>query len=137
MNKSRIQVDGVWYVREDSIKPSDFEFNIKDITFYKGCVYENETSCFDVSKLDNYPDTLSIKYTDKRPSDQSNLFNVESTKEDWIEHDWDNISWINGLIEENPESIQEIDDLEESDVKILIRMLQHLKQIGWITNEEK
>jgi len=127
MNKSRIQINGVWYVREDSIKPSDFEFNIKDITFYKGCVYENETSCFDVSKLDNYPDTLSIKYTDKRPSD----------REDWTEHDWDNVSWIKGLIEENPESIQEIDDLEESDIKILIRMLQHLKQIGWIANEEK
>jgi len=126
MNKSRIQVDGVWYVREDSIKPSDFEFNIKDITFYKGCVYENETSCFDVSKLDNYPDTLSIKYTDKRPSD----------REDWTEHDWDNVSWIKGLIEENPESIQEIDDLEESDIKVLIRILQHLKQIDWIPNEE-
>jgi len=127
MNKSRIQINGVWYVREDSIKPSDFEFNIKDITFYKGCVYENETSCFDVSKLDNYPDTLSIKYTDKRPSD----------REDWIEHDWDNVSWIKGLIEENPESIQEIDDLEESDIKVLIRILQHLKQIDWIPNEEK
>lgn len=126
MNKSRIQIDGVWYVREDSIKPSDFEFNIKDITFYKGCVYENETSCFDVSKLDNYPDTLSIKYTDKRPSD----------REDWTEHDWDNVSWIKGLIEENPESIQEIDDLEESDIKVLIRILQHLKQIDWIPNEE-
>ena len=127
MNKTRIQVDGVWYVREDSIKPSDFEFNIKDITFYQGCVYENETSCFDVSKLDNYPDTLSIKYTDKRPSD----------REDWTEHDWDNVSWIKGLIEENPESIQEIDDLEESDIKVLIRILQHLKQIDWIPNEEK
>ena len=127
MNKTRIQVDGVWYVREDSIKPSDFEFNIKDITFYKGCVYENETSCFDVSKLDNYPDTLSIKYTDKRPSD----------REDWTEQDWDNVSWIKGLIEENPESIQEIDDLEESDIKVLIRILQHLKQIDWIPNEEK
>jgi len=126
MNKSRIQINGVWYVREDSIKPSDFEFNIKDITFYKGCVYENETSCFDVSKLDNYPDTLSIKYTDKRPSD----------REDWTEHDWDNVSWIKGLIEENPESIQEIDDLEESDIKVLIRILQHLKQIDWIPNEE-
>jgi len=127
MNKSRIQINGVWYVREDSIKPSDFEFNIKDITFYKGCVYENETSCFDLNKLDNSPDTLSIEYTDKRPSD----------REDWTEHYWDNVAWIKGLIEENPESIQAIDDLEESDVKILIRMLQHLKQIGWVTNEEK
>ena len=127
MNKTRIQVDGVWYVREDSIKPSDLDFNIKDITFYKGCVYENETSCFDVSKLDNHPDTLSIKYTDKRYSD----------REDWTEHDWDNVAWIKGLIEENPESIQEIDDLEESDIKVLIRILQHLKQIDWIPNEEK
>ena len=125
MSKNRIQINGRWYVAEESEK--DAEFDPDDLTFFRGCVLETDTSCFEFTNLTHeegkpYGGDISVKHTDKRFKD----------RKDWKENFWDNVNWFNGLIEDNPESFPDLESsVSKEDAKLFIGALRYLKESEW------
>jgi len=119
MEKTRIQIDGIWYVREDQIEKNPIEL---DPVKFEGIVVEDETFCFEATRIlrdsgDPYDD-IDIKFTDKR---------IEPFKE---EH-WDSNSWMKGVLDNNPDSLKELPDIGEG-TKFLKAFLQYLKDEEWL-----
>jgi len=126
MNKDRIQINGKWYVAE---QPVETEFDPGDLTYFRGAVYETDSSCFEFTNLTNeegkpYGDDISfsVEYTDKRFKD----------RKDWKIDYWDNVNWFNGLIKGNPDSLPELESMvDKEDAKLFIEALRHLKTLEW------
>ena len=104
MNPERIQINGEWYVKENTIEPL---INPEDVTHSIECVWENGNWCFAASliaKEDDFNDCYDdvyLKITDKRNED----------KENWVETDVDNDKWILGVLENNPESMEDANEM--------------------------
>ena len=130
--ENRIEINGVWYVREDTITdPLDhLETEVIDLTFSEECCYETDKYCFVASRLridgvdELYLDVI-IKFTDKRSGD----------RDTWKEEYWDNNNWFKGILEGNPESVKSLN--EEMDIcsqgkKQLKGFLNRLLEEGWL-----
>ena len=128
--ENRIEINGVWYVREDAITDPLDHIEEMDLTFSEECVYETDNYCFVASRIRSelfdefYPD-ISIKFTDKRSGD----------RDTWKEDYWDNNNWFKGILGGNPESIQSLK--EETDIcsqgkKQFKALLHMLKKEGWL-----
>ena len=84
--EDRIQINGVWYIREDL--QQDIEEDVElDTTDFEGCAYENRDYCWEATRIqrtggDFYED-IDIKFTDKR-------------NKPWVEDHWDNNNWFRG-----------------------------------------
>ena len=74
-NMDRIQINGVWYVRETLEEEEQV-----DAVFYQGCVAENDKYCFDATRLKEDSKEFDIKVTYKKGS-----------RSEWKEYLWDNI----------------------------------------------
>lgn len=133
--KDRIQVDGVWYVRETSTLPI-VEIDEKSITNTLGCVWESDNWCFQATVIlrdeaetlqDIYTMGLDIVVTDKRPAD----------RKDWIEHDpCDNSAWFIGVLEGNPDSMPEAREMmDEQGIAEFRGFIKRLVDKGWIVKE--
>lgn len=101
--KDRIQLDGVWYVREEN---QTFE------------IYESERLEIDVDAFTMTADRLkddtyiTVKYKDGRETDY-----------------WDNESWLAGVADRNEESLGLIDaDTEQA----CIALCDKMRELGWI-----
>lgn len=111
--ENRIEINGVWYVREDAIDdPLDhLEDEEMDLTFSEECTFETDKYCFVASRIrrdgssndEFYPD-ISITFTDKR----------SGNRDIWKEEYWDNNNWFKGILEGDPESIKSLN--EETDI---------------------
>ena len=117
--KNRIQIDGVWYIREDEVltieTPLDYIGCIP--LDYIGCVVENDYFCFDAT-ISPFPSKdISIEMTDKR-------------SKPWKNESWDSQGWMNGVLEGNPESLEVLksDGWGQGDIKYLQAFLRHLKE---------
>jgi hypothetical protein len=129
--KERIQVNGIWYVRETN-PTSEIEIKEKDITFSMERIWESSDWCFvatvimkdDAETLDDhYPDPY-IKITDKRPAD----------RKDWIEDDVDNPNFMFGVLEGNPESMIDANEMfDKQGLEEFRAFLLYLNSIGWLT----
>ena len=130
--ENRIEINGVWYVREDAITDSldHLEAEEIDLIFSEECVYETGNYCFVASRIrkgesdEFYPD-ISITFTDKRSGD------IDT----WHEEYWDNNKWFKGILENNPESIQSLNkniDLCEQGKKQFKGFLNRLVEEGWL-----
>jgi len=127
MNKDRIQINGKWYVAEQP--EEDVEFDPGDLTFFRGCAFETDSSCFEFSNLTNEESkpygsdvSFSVEYTDKRFKD----------REDWKVDYWDNVNWLKELIQGNPDSLHELEStVDKDDAKLFIEALRHLKTLEW------
>ena len=130
--ENRIEINGVWYVREDTITdPLDhLEAEVIDLTFSEECCYETSKYCFVALRIrrdsgdEFYPD-ISIKFTDKRSGD----------RDTWKEEYWDNNNWFKGILEGNPESVKSLN--EEMDIcsqgkKQLKGFLNRLVEERWL-----
>jgi hypothetical protein len=127
--KERIQINGIWYIRETNPTP---EIKEKDITFSMERTWESEDWCFiatvimkdDAETLDDhYPDPY-IKITDKRPVD----------RKDWIEDDVDNPNFMFGVLEGNPESMIDAREMfDKQGLEEFRAFLLYLNSIGWLT----
>jgi hypothetical protein len=130
--ENRIEINGVWYVREDAITdPLDhLEAEEMDLTFSEECCFESNKYCFVASRIrrdgedEFYPD-VSIKFTDTRSGD----------RDTWKEEYWDNNNWFKGILEGNYESVKSLN--EETDLcsqgkKQFKAFLFILKQEGWL-----
>jgi hypothetical protein len=129
---NRINIDGVWYIREDAINDSLYHLEDEeiDLIFSEECCYETSKYCFVASRIrkdesgEFYPD-ISIKFTDKRRKD----------RDTWKEEYWDNNNWFKGILEGNPESVESLDketELCKEGKRQFKGFLNRLVEEGWI-----
>ena len=120
MNKDRIQIDGVWYVREDNIEDEPIKL---DVVETQGCLVENTNFSYEATRIGNdeggFYEGVDIQVTDKR-------------SKPWKEDNWDNSNWMRGVLEYDPGSWKELPDLGSEDIKFLMAFLQYLKDKEWI-----
>lgn len=113
--KDRIQVDGVWYVREDEVGIENVE-----VVDYLGCVYEDEGFCFDATKLlrddGTLYDDVDIEFTDKRAKP-------------WKTNNWDNVEWMREVIEPYKTMIPPLDS---DSFPVAKAFILKLKEKGWL-----
>ena len=126
MNKDRIQINGEWYVKENTIEPL---INPEDVTHSIECVWENDKWCFVASlivKKDDFNDCYGdvyLKITDKRIKDNEN----------WIEDNIDNPKWIWGVLENNPDSMEEANKMFDNEgLKYFKAFALYLIDKGWL-----
>ena len=121
MSKDRIQIDGVWYVKEQDTNTVQ-ELQPSDVTNYIGCVYETDAFCWEATMIYRddletlYPD-VSVEFTDKRDADREN----------WIVEYWDNTKWFQGVYNNDPKSL--VDARATMDVKGINDFRTFLKYI--------
>jgi hypothetical protein len=119
--KDRIQIDGVWYVRETEPQP---EFLDVKIHTSLSTHYENEDYSWEAIRTykddnETFYDGFDIKFTNK---------NIKPWKDDY----WDNMKWIKGVYENNPDSIKEaLEEMNENGIKHFRSFLNELKKTGW------
>jgi len=118
--KDRIQIDGVWYVRETKPQPKFIDVKI---TTSISAGYENDDYCWEAIKLLNddgtQHDDIYVEFIDKK---------IDFNKIDY----WDNILWIKGVYENNPDSIAQASEMMSDDGILHFRsFLNELKKIGW------
>lgn len=130
--ENRIEINGVWYVREDAINDSldHLETEEFELIFSKECLYETDNYCFVASKIrkddgDEYYQDTSIKVKEK----------IDRDPDSWKEEYWDNDLWFKGILEGNPDSIQSLNKnttLCEQGKKQFKAFLFRLKEEGWL-----
>ena len=128
----RIEINGVWYVREDAITdPLDhLEAEEMHLTFSEECCYETDKYCFVASRLrkdggDEFFKSIVITFTDKR----------SGNRDTWKEEYWDNNNWFKGILEGNPESVESLDketELCKEGKRQFKGFLNRLVEEGWI-----
>jgi len=119
MVMDRVEINGIWYVKENQQEES-----IQlDPTNYHGCVVENDEFCIEATKTlkddGSYYNHIDIKFTDKG-------------SKPWKEEDWDHPAWMRGVLDNNPESLNELPDIGPKGVKYLQAFLKHLKDKEWL-----
>lgn len=128
--ETRIEINGIWYIREDSINdPIDYiESEELDFTWTENCIFEDNSYAFEVSRTrkcedcEFYPDIM-ITLTIKKGRDRSN----------WGTEYLDNNNWFIGVLENNPESLKELDSILCNDGKRIFKLiLKKLVDIGWL-----
>lgn len=127
----RIEVNGVWYVREDSLPAEQKSFNINDIIWFEGCLYEDDKYCFEFSKIRKsedgpYYNEIDVKFTDKRGG----------KRDTWVEEHWDNNYWFFDVLNNKPESLSELDHLCQDGIFTFKSLLQHLVDKQWLINDK-
>ena len=117
--QNRIQIDGVWYVREQE---PEVQLNI---TRFKGMVTESDKYCFEANRIQKtewppeYYDGVDIEFTDKR-------------SKPWKTEQWDNDAWIKGVLDNNPESLSELNNLCPQGIAEFKAFLKVLKEEEWL-----
>jgi hypothetical protein len=125
MSKDRIQIDGVWYVKEVKEDVIEQEPIKLEPTHFEGYAVENDDFSFESIRLFNDEEILysgiDIKCIDKRGG-----------KGNWEEEIWDNNKWMLGVLENNPDSRKELPDMGGDNIQFLQAFLQYLKDKGWL-----
>ena len=122
--EDRIQLNGEWYVREQSNPEPELDITDNIIRF-RGISYESDKYVFEAtiirkpgSEFEYYD--CDIEFKDKRTRP-------------WTEDLWDNVTWVKGVLNNNPESLAELRNTVcpqgEAEFKAFLKIL---KQEGWI-----
>ena len=122
--KNRIEIDGVWYTREDNTTP-EVKPRLEPSIAFEGLVFESDLYCFEATRLreddgEFYDKECSIKFTDKK-------IDIDNSEY------WDNAEWMIGFLNNDPEAIAEAEEalcpqgMEEFRV-----VVQELAEKGWI-----
>ena len=126
MNKDRIQIDGVWYVKESNVKPTTkkVEIDDADITKYKGATYETDDYCWEATKMYKEDGSLysglDIKFTDKA---------VDLSEG----RHWNNDLWMRGVLESDPEALEEAREvMDEEGIAYFQAFLAKLREDFWL-----
>ena len=126
--EDRIEINGVWYVRETSSTPppSIIEIDETVLTTAQQIVYEDSDYCFVASRIykteDEFYDDFVVEITDKRSKDKST----------WTEDYLDNMYFIHHLKNKNLESIEELSKtMCINGINTLISLLNILEKKGW------
>ena len=126
--EDRIEVNGVWYIKEES----DVESTISELepgVRYDGFVFESNLYAFDCTRIYDedgnlYKDgNVCIKFTDK---------SVVHDITEYQEH-WDNVDWMRALLINEPEAIEEaMESLCSQGFAELKEVLTTLRVAAWI-----
>ena len=131
--EDRIQINGVWYVKEEELDTVEYvEPTISKLDSgvkYDGMVFESDLYAFDCTRIYDedgclYKDgNVSIKFTDK-----SVIHDIEKFQEHW-----DNEAWMQGVIEDDVEAIEEaMESLCSQGMAELKEVLTTLRADAWI-----
>lgn len=129
MKQDRIQINGVWYVREQSREEIDI---IDNVIGSESRVFESNDFSFEAVRMkrtadgNEFYDGIDMQFTDKR-EDRPN----------WIEEYWDNDAWLIGVYLNKPDSLKELTqyNLGDSGLKELQAFIGYLIDIQWLKLE--
>jgi hypothetical protein len=123
MKKDRIQIDGVWYVKEE---PTQNKIEIEDhqLTQYQTIIYETDDYCWEASRI--YKDDgktffngVDIEFTDKEGD----------CKKDY----WDNDNWFREVYENVEESLETArESMNENGIAHFQAFVGKLIEKGWL-----
>jgi len=122
--KNRIEIDGVWYIREDNTTP-EVKPQLEPSIAYEGLVFESDLYCFEATRLRDddgefYDKECSIKFTDKK-------IDIDNSEY------WDNAEWMIGFLNNDPEAIAEAEEaLCPQGMEEFRIVVQELAEKGWI-----
>ena len=94
---NRIEIDGVWYTREDNTTP-EVKPRLESPIAFEGLVFESDLYCFEATRLRDddgefYDKQCDIQFTNKK-------LDIDNS-----EH-WDSVDWMNGVLDGDEESIE-------------------------------
>ena len=121
--QDRIEINGVWYIREDlaNNQVEDFE-----LSFSLQAMHEDDNYVWEAKRLykddtkSSFYDDIDIKFTDKRVKP-------------WKEDHWDNNFWMKGVLSNDPESMTDAkESMCDNGIKTFRVFLNKLKEEGWI-----
>ena len=120
--KDRIKINGEWYVREDHANEIEL-----DATAFNGRVYESDLYCFEANQGigddGSVFDECTIEVTDKR-------------EKPWKVEYVDNMNWAVGVLDNNPESMNEAKEMFCAQGLLEFRsVVRDLIKVGWITRK--
>ena len=128
--QNRIQIDGVWYVREDA-QPAEETFEDIHLTQSLECVYETGDYCWVASRMYKddgetfYPD-IDIEFIDK----------TSRNRDFWKTDFWDNNSYFLGVYNNNPDSMPDAQEtMNKQGIKDFRNFIHKLIQMGWLENK--
>lgn len=124
MTKNTIVIDGIVYVRADKqdIVPQSVMENVEDLCIeYKGIVYEDDVIVLEAERIEDNEIISSIQFTDK---------SIKPRKQE----SFDNENWFIGILENNPESIQDFKEIFKTEYQqeVFKAFLLKLKAMGWL-----
>ena len=88
-------------------------------------VTESDKYCFEATLIKDdkvpgkYYDGVDIEFTDKR-------------SRPWKIEQWENNTWMNGVLDNNPESLSELDHICSQGIVEFKAFLKVLKEEGWL-----
>jgi hypothetical protein len=136
MNAERIEINGVWYVREDSVNTkSNFDF---DEWPEADCKDSFSTSIDIFYEDDDYLLEYSIIAAEEAGEVSGRMPDIKVTIKETAQSEfWDNATFLRGLAELNEESIksaQEYDKFKVTDelLNIIINLLRYAKRNGHV-----
>ena len=119
--KNRIQIDGTWYVKEQS-DPVVKERQV-EVFEYKRLVYEDQRFCFEAT-------------IDLADSGKLDLIQVTNKQvKPWKEEIWDNGFFIAGCLNRNSDSLLSLrgeSGFNDDDVENFIAFLIEIEKRGWL-----
>jgi len=128
MNNDRIQINGVWYVKEDnteklkSIKLDPVDSHV--------CSVENDDFAFKAIRLLKEDGTPYGMYVSGLNS--IDIESIDKRTKPWKQEHWDNDHWMRGVLENNPDSWKDLPDMGSDNIMFLQAFLQHLTNKGWL-----
>lgn len=122
MENNRIQINGVWYVKEDTIKKPTIEL---EPTKFEGYVVENRDYCFEATRIfrdDGTPyESINIEVTTKK-----------GKRKNWTTDHWDNNVWMIGILKNDEDAWKELPKMSQDNILFLQAFLQFLKDKKWL-----
>lgn len=123
MENNRIQINGIWYVKEGTIKKPTVEE--LDPTHFEGYVVENDDYAFEATRIFRDNGTpyngVDIEVTTKK-----------GEKKDWTVDHWDNDTWMKGILENDEEAWEGLPEMSQDNILFLQAFLQFLKDKNWL-----
>lgn len=122
---NRIQINGIWYVPENSqdvvaIEPDREEcYTIENSDFYFKAI-----RIFDQEE-NSFFDDIDIHFIDKRPNKPKQ------------QDTWDNNDWMIGILKNDDASMEDLPDIGRSGLATLKAFLQFLVDKDWLKMPKK
>jgi hypothetical protein len=138
MAKDRIQIDGVWYVRETDAIPDPlrmttiYEF---DVTRSLNRIWENDDWAFE-AKILLQPDSTALE--DTWGDCWLTITEKVGNHDAWVEHSIDNPTWMLGVLEGDPLSMEEANKMMTPEgIRLFRGFLSLVIKNGWLKKETK
>jgi hypothetical protein len=121
--EDRIEINGIWYVREDQTNNDDYDIE-SDVIHSESYQLETDDYRWEASRLfradGSFLDDFYILFTNKKVS----LHNDDI---------WDNISFMKDILKNNPDSLKALkESLNSNGIKDFKAFLKYLKEKEWL-----